>query len=91
MVAPRHAEITGDELRQERQVESDVDHERYETRFSNKWEAMWADRHESLVRLVCMVFESEYNDVWAPGLKELEAWLVAHDAELEATKGSDGV
>lgn len=66
---------------------SDVDHERYETHFSNKWHSMWGDRHESLVKLVCMVFETEYNDAWAPRIRELEEWLVVHDAELEATKG----
>jgi hypothetical protein len=68
---------------------SDVDQERHETRFSNKWQAMWADRHEKLVKLVFAVLEAEYNDVWAPHMKELEAWLVRNDAVLEATKGSD--
>ncbi len=66
---------------------SSVDHERRETHFSNKWEAMWADKHESLVKLVCVVFESEYNDVWELQIEALEAWLVKHDATLEATKG----
>lgn len=61
---------------------SDVDPERHETVFSNKWEAMWAEKHESLVRLVCLVFENEYNNVWAPQLDALETWLTEHDAEL---------
>ncbi len=63
---------------------SDVDRERHETHFSNKWEAMWADKHDSLIKLVCTVFETEYNNVWAPQLEKLEAWLVEHDAELTA-------
>ena len=66
---------------------SEIDYERHETHFSNKWEDMWADRHVSLVKLVCLVFETEYNDVWAPQLEELETWLSKNDAELEATKG----
>ena len=48
---------------------------------------MWADKHESLVKLVCVVFDSEYNDVWELQIEALEAWLVKHDATLEATKG----
>lgn len=68
---------------------SETDYERNETNFSNKWEVMWADRHESLVRLVCVVFETEYNEVWVGQLEELEVWLTLHDAELEATKGED--
>jgi hypothetical protein len=68
---------------------SEINYERHETHFLNKWEAMWADRHESLVKMICAVFETEYNNVWAPQLEELEAWLTEHDAELEATKGED--
>ena len=68
---------------------SEIDYERNETHFSNKWEAMWADRHESLVKLVCAIFETEYKDVWAPQREEFEAWLTENDAKLEATKGED--
>jgi len=69
---------------------SDVDYERNETNFSNKWESMWADRHESLVKLVCAVFKTEYNDVWKSQMEGLETWLIEHDAELSAAK-SEGV
>lgn len=61
---------------------SDVDAERHETHFSNKWESMWSDKHESLVKLVSAVFKSEYNHVWARQLETLELWLIEHDAEL---------
>lgn len=64
---------------------SDVDRELHETHFSNKWEAMWADKHDSLVKIVCTVFEDEYNNVWATQFKKLEAWLVEHDAKLSTT------
>jgi hypothetical protein len=48
---------------------------------------MWGDKHESLVKLVSVVFETEYNDVWAPQLEALEAWLTEHDADLQLTTG----
>jgi hypothetical protein len=65
---------------------SEIDYEHHVTRFSNKWEELWADRHVSLVKLVCMVFEEEYNNVWASQLEALEAWLTDHDAQLEAKR-----
>jgi len=65
---------------------SRVDYERDQTNFGNHWREMWGDRHHSLVKLIATVFEHEYNDVWAPQLEALEAWLESHDAELEATK-----
>mgnify|MGYP001062266921 CR=1 FL=1 len=61
---------------------SDVDFECKETNFSNKWASMWADTHESLVKLVCTAFETEYNHVWKLQMEGLEAWLTTHDAEL---------
>jgi hypothetical protein len=68
---------------------SEIDFSQHQTNFQNKWAAMWADRHESLVMLVCTVFETEYNDVWAPQNEQLEGWVTANNAELEATKGED--
>jgi len=68
---------------------SDIDHERHETHFSNKWEAMRADQHESLFKLVFLAFETEYNDVWAVQDENLETWLSENDAMLEATKDED--
>jgi hypothetical protein len=65
---------------------SDVDFERYETNFSNRWNELWADRHDPLMKMTCAVFEEEYNVVWPELLQKLEAWLVENDAELEATK-----
>lgn len=65
---------------------SDIDYVLDETNFSNKWEYMWADRHEPLVQLICMVFEAEYKDVWSTQVELLKTWLTSHDSELEATK-----
>ena len=66
---------------------STVDYERDEANFSNKWSVMWSDRHEPLVKLVCTIFEEEYNNVWVRQLEKLEIWLTANDSKLEATKG----
>jgi hypothetical protein len=63
-----------------------VDFAKDEEVFSNNWIAMWADRHDSLMKLVFMVFETEYNEVWPPQLEALERWLATNDAHLEATK-----
>lgn len=65
---------------------SEVNHERYETNFSNRWADMWSDRHEPLMKLISAVFESEYNEVWPALLGKLEQWLEKNDQELEATK-----
>ncbi len=51
---------------------------------------MWADRHDSLFLLVSGVFEYEYNEVWAPQLELLEAWLVKHDSELKSSTRRSG-
>lgn len=68
---------------------SKVDHDNYETNFSNNWSEMWAERHESLMLIVMNTFEVEYNDVWSEQFGKLEAWIEANDERLEATKNSN--
>jgi hypothetical protein len=65
---------------------SEIDYEHHETNFAIKIYEMWADRHDSLFSLVALVFEHEYNEVWAPQQEQLETWLVAHDGELGANQ-----
>ena len=65
---------------------STVDHEQFDTNFSNRWSELWSDRHDSLMELVCKVFESEYNAVWDPLFEQFEKWIEANDARLEAEK-----
>ena len=65
---------------------SRIDHEEIETRFSNCWKELWADKHESLMHLVMSTFESEYNDVWTECFEKLEKWIESNDVHLEATK-----
>lgn len=69
---------------------SEVDHERDETSFAVKLYEMWADRHDALFSIVVMVFEHEYNDIWAPQQEKLETWLTEHDTDLTAN-GSDAL
>jgi hypothetical protein len=65
---------------------SEVDHDRYETNFSNRWAELWADRHERLAALVAAVFETEYGEVWPDLFNQLEKWIEDNDADLETTK-----
>lgn len=65
---------------------SRIDHENYESNFSNNWIEMWRDDHEPLMLLVIQIFESEYNDVWPALMERPECWIEANDATLEATK-----
>jgi hypothetical protein len=69
---------------------SKVDHDNYETNFSNNWSEMWAERHEPLMLLTMSIFETEYNDVWSEQFGKLEAWIEANDERLEATRRARG-
>lgn len=66
---------------------SKTDYKEYETTFTNRWMELHSDRHLDRMMLCMSTFHYEYNEVW-PGLMEkLEEWVVANDAELEATQG----
>ena len=65
---------------------SRVDHEKYETNFSNNWVSMYAEKHVPLMQLCILTFTSEYNDEWSTQFQNLEDWIVANDAALEASK-----
>jgi hypothetical protein len=66
---------------------SKPDRENLIENFSNRWESLYSGGHEHWMRLVIDMFEQEYNVVWEREFTKLEDWLVANDAELEATKG----
>jgi hypothetical protein len=66
---------------------SEVDQERDETRFAIKLYEMWADRYGSLFSIVVLIFEKEYNEVWAPQQERLETWLTENSADLNANSG----
>jgi hypothetical protein len=64
-----------------------IDHDEYETIFSNRWPELYGDQHVTSMELCMKTFEHEYNDVWIGLMDKLEVWMEANDAELEATKG----
>lgn len=65
---------------------SKIDHDEYETNFSNRWMELYGDRHLSSMELCMGTFHHEYNDVWSALMGKLEGWIEANDVELEATK-----
>ncbi|MDD9732798.1 hypothetical protein PVW46_23110 [Mameliella sp. AT18] len=65
---------------------SKVDHDEYETHFSNRWMELHGDKHLGSMDMCMMTFHHEYNDVWTGLMERLEAWIEANDATLEATK-----
>lgn len=65
---------------------SKIDHDEYETYFSNRWMELYGNRHLGLMELCISMFHHEYNDVWPALMEKLEGWIEANDAQLEATK-----
>jgi hypothetical protein len=65
---------------------SRVDHDAYAITFSNRWVAMYGDKHLSSMVLCMANFEHEYSEVWPQLYAKLEKWVEVNDAELESTK-----
>jgi hypothetical protein len=65
---------------------SKIDHSEYETIFSNRWMERFGDRHLGSMSLCIKTFEHEYDEVWPGLIVQLEGWIEANDARLEATK-----
>jgi hypothetical protein len=65
---------------------SKVNHDEFETNFSNRWMDLYGEQHLNSMELCMMTFHHEYNDVWAGLIEKLESWIVANDSMLEATK-----
>jgi hypothetical protein len=67
---------------------SKIDHDEYETHFSNRWMELYGNRHLGSIELCMSTFHHEYNDVWPSLMEKLEEWIESNDAELEATKNN---
>ncbi len=67
---------------------SKIDHDEYETRFSNRWMELYGDTHLVSLELCMMTFHYEYNERWPELMSRLESWVEANDDELEATKNA---
>ncbi|MBN9437151.1 hypothetical protein [Bosea sp. (in: a-proteobacteria)] len=65
---------------------SKIDHDEYETIFSNRWMEKYGDRHLDSMNLCMETFHYEYDTVWPDLISKLESWIEANDAQLEATK-----
>ena len=66
---------------------TEIDHESDTVLFKNRWSEMYAANFEDEVMLCVETFAHEYDHVWAELFEQLEDWIEAHDAVLEATKG----
>lgn len=67
---------------------SKIDHDEYETRFSNRWMELYGDKHLDSMELCMATFHDEYDRIWPSLIEKLEAWIVKFDAELESTKNA---
>jgi hypothetical protein len=63
-----------------------TDHDNKTTIFENRWHAMYGGTHDSALVACMKVFVAEYNEEWSDAFDSLEAWIEAHDEELEASK-----
>jgi hypothetical protein len=64
---------------------SKIDHNEYETNYSNRWMELYGDRHLGSMQLCMAIFQHEYDEVWPGLIEKLEGWIVKFDAELVAT------
>ena len=65
---------------------SKVDHNEYETVFSNRWMELYGEGHLRSLQLCMETFHYEYDENWVGLIEKFEAWIVANDEQLEATK-----
>jgi hypothetical protein len=64
---------------------STTNYDEYETTFSNRWMELHGDRHLDEMMLCMEIFNHEYDAVWPGLVEQLEKWIEANDAWLEAT------
>lgn len=69
---------------------STADRTSFKTAFSNRWPELYGEGHPAWIMAAISVFSGEYDDEWVLAFEELEKWIEAHDAELEATKSKEG-
>jgi len=65
---------------------SKVNHDEYETDFSNRWMEIYGGKHSDSMELCMTTFVHEYEDVWVELMEKLETWLVTNDTMLESTR-----
>lgn len=65
---------------------SKMNHDEFETSFSNRWMQIYGASHLGSMELYMMSFHHEYDDVWVDLMDKLEIWIVENDNRLEETK-----
>lgn len=65
---------------------SKIDHDEFDTKFSNRWMELYGNQHINSMELCMGTFDHEYDGIWPSLMEKLEGWIVANDAVLEATK-----
>ncbi len=65
---------------------SKINHDEYETNFSNRWMELYGDQHLGSMELCMGTFDHEYNEVWPSLMEQLEGWIVENNALLESTR-----
>ena len=65
---------------------SKINHDEYETIFSNRWMEKYGEEHLRSMTLCMETFHYEYDTVWPGLISKLEHWIETNDAQLEATK-----
>lgn len=67
---------------------SKTDRDSYVTTFSNRWAELYSGAHMDGIRACMVLFDAEYGEVWTSQMEDLERWIEANDATLEAQRVS---
>ena len=62
---------------------STIDHDEYQTNFSNRWMELYGDKHVGSMELCMTIFLLEYNNVWGSLFEQLEKWIEDNDKILK--------
>lgn len=65
---------------------SSADEQNHVTTFTNRWDELYGNNHESALNACFEVFLHEYDDESSSALEALEIWIEKNDDNLEATK-----
>jgi hypothetical protein len=63
-----------------------IDHDEMVASFANRWHERYGENHLHIMETCMVTLDYEYNKVWPALYEQLEKWLEANDARLEATK-----
>jgi len=67
---------------------SAVDHNEYETHFSNRWMSLYGESHLGSMALCMETFQHEYDDVWTFRMDNFEKWIVGRQGASDSKNWS---